>query len=220
MWMDYHGCCQRPMGALDMMRRVLLATGVAAVLLIARASAQTAQPRFTVEVTIVDVDASVIDELGNPILGLTAADFEVLEDGRPQKIESFSPVDIPLTPQPEFPGIDRAVVPDVRSNREPASGRTYLIVLDDMNINPMRIDRVRSAAREFIESYFGAGDVAAVVYTSGRVDASQDFTPDPQLLIASIDKFMGRGVQSSALEAAEKYYSDRLTLETDPSSTG
>ena len=106
------------------------------------------------------------------------------------------------------------------SNREPSSGRLYLIVLDDMNINPMRVDAVRSAAREFIESYFGAGDVAAVVYTSGRVEASQDFTTDSRLLMASVEKFMGRGVQSSAMEAAEKYYADRLTLSTDPATSG
>jgi VWFA-related protein len=96
----------------------------------------------------------------------------------------------------------------------------YVVVLDDMNINPIRIQTVRLAAREFVDSYFGAGDIGAVIYTSGRVDASQDFTNDPQLLVASIDKFMGRGVQSSAMEAAEKYYADRLTLALDPSSNG
>jgi VWFA-related protein len=89
-----------------------------------------------------------------------------------------------------------------------------------MNINPLRIGTVRSAAREFIDSYFGAGDIGAVMYTSGRVDASQDFTSDPQLLVASIEKFMGRGVQSSAMEAAEKYYFDRMSIELDPASRG
>ena len=49
-----------------------------------------------------------------------------------------------------------------------------------------------------------------------RVDASQDFTSDAQLLLASIDKFIGRGVRSSAMEAAAKYYEDRLTLSLDP----
>ena len=56
---------------------------------------------------------------------------------------------------------------------------------------------VRQHAREFVESYFGVGDIAAITYTSGRVDASQDFTSDAQLLLASIDKFMGRGLRSS-----------------------
>ena len=92
----------------------------------------------------------------------------------------------------------------------------YVIVLDDMNIDPSRTSVVRKHAREFVESYFGAGDIAAVTYTSGRVDASQDFTSDAQLLLASIDKFIGRGVRSSAMEAAAKSYEDRLTLTIDP----
>ena len=199
-----------------MTQRVLLAISVAALLAVSP-RAQTAQPRFRTEVNVVEVDASVVDDQGHPVSGLTAADFEVLEDGQPQKIVSFSRVDIALTAAPQFLGVDHPVSPDVRSNREPASGRLYVVVLDDMNINPLRIETVRSVAREFIDSYFGAGDIAAVMYTSGRIDASQDFTTDPQLLVASIDKFMGRGVQSSAMEAAEKYYSDRLTIETDPS---
>lgn len=171
---------------------------------------------FVVDVPVIEVDASVVDEHGDPVTGLTAGDFEVLEDGQPQKITAFAPVDIALTAPQQFIGVDWPVSPDTRSNHRPASGRLFLIVLDDMNINPLRVSGVRGAAREFVESYFGAGDVGAVAYTSGRADASQDFTDDPQLLLASIDKFLGRGVQSSALEAAEKYYFDRLTLEIDP----
>jgi VWFA-related protein len=202
-----------------MTRRLFLAMGVAA-LLVVRSEGQTAQPRFRTELSVVQVDASVLDEQGEAVTGLTAADFDLLEDGQPQQIVSFSEVDSALTTSARFLGVDGHVSPDVRSNRQPVSGRLYVVVLDDMNINPMRIDTVRSVAREFIDSYFGAGDIAAVMYTSGRIDASQDFTSDPQLLLASIDKFLGRGVQSSAMEAAEKYYADRLTLQTDPATRG
>ena len=201
------------------MRTLLLATAVAG-LLITHPSAQAPQQTFRTDVDLVEVDVSVTDDNGESILNLTPADFEVFEDGQPQAIKAFTSIDIPLTAPPQFPGVDRPVSSDVRSNREPSSGRLYLVVLDDMNINPMRVDAVRSAAREFVESYFGAGDIAAVIYTSGRVDASQDLTTDPRLLVASIEKFLGRGVQSSAMEAAEKYYSDRLTLETDPATAG
>ena len=112
-----------------------------------------------------------------------------------------------------FPASKGPLPVDVRSNQEPVSGRMYVIVLDDMNIDSIRTPVVRQHAREFVESYFGAGDIAAVTYTSGRADASQDFTSDAQLLLASIDKFIGRGVRSSAMEAASKYYEDRLTLD-------
>jgi VWFA-related protein len=181
-----------------------------------RAYAQGPQPAFTVEVNVVDLDATVTDAEGNFVLGLKAEDFEVFEDGQPQKVRTFAPVDIPRAAPTRFLAVDRLLSPDVRSNRDPVSGRIYLIVLDDLNISPLRITDVRLAARQFIESYFAAGDVAAVAYTSGRVDASQDFTSDAELLLASVDKFIGRAGQSAALEAAEKYYEDRLTLSLDP----
>jgi VWFA-related protein len=185
-------------------------------LLLARTHAQSQPSTFQAEVNLVEVDAVVTDEQGHSVLGLTIDDFELFDDGQPQKIAALSYVDIPLEIPPEFPGVERPVPVDVRSNKEPVSGRMYVIVLDDMNIDSIRTSIVRAHAREFVESYFGAGDIAAVTYTSGRADASQDFTSDPQLLLASIDKFIGRGVRSSAMEAAAKYYEDRLTLSIDP----
>jgi VWFA-related protein len=182
----------------------------------AGAPAQNPQSTFQAEVNLIEVDAAVTDEQGNFVVGLTIDDFELFDDGQPQKIAAFSYVDIPLAIPAEFSGVERPVAQDVRSNREPVSGRMYVVVLDDMNIDPSRTAVVRKHAREFVESYFGAGDIAAVTYTSGRVDASQDFTSDAQLLLASIDKFNGRGVRSSAMEAAAKYYEDRLTLSIDP----
>ena len=181
-----------------------------------RAQAQAPQSTFQAEVNLIEVDATVTDDQGNTVVGLTADDFELFDDGALQTIAAFSYVDIPLAIPTEFPGVERPVSQDVRSNREAVSGRMYVIVLDDMNIAPIRSPLVRQQAREFVESYLGAGDIAAVTYTSGRVDASQDFTSDAQLLLASIDKFIGRGVRSSAMEAAAKFYEDRLTLTIDP----
>ena len=44
-----------------------------------------------------EVYASVVDAAGQPVRGLAAADFEVLEDGIPQKISAFTAGDFPLT---------------------------------------------------------------------------------------------------------------------------
>ena len=199
-----------------MSRRSVLSICALSLLVLARPHAQTPQSTFQAEVNLIEVDAVVTDEQGNSVVGLTIDDFELFDDGQPQTIAAFSYVDIPLEIPPEFPGVERPVPVDVRSNQEPVSGRMYVIVLDDMNIDSIRTSVVRQHAREFVESYFGAGDIAAVTYTSGRADASQDFTSDAQLLLASIDKFIGRGVRSSAMEAAAKYYEDRLTLTIDP----
>jgi VWFA-related protein len=185
-------------------------------LVLVRAHAQAPQSTFQAEVNLIEVDAVVTDAQGNSVVGLTIDDFELFDDGQPQKISAFSYIDIPLEIPAEFSGVQRPVPVDVRSNQEPVSGRMYVIVLDDMNIDSVRSSVVRESAREFVEGYFGAGDIAAVTYTSGRADASQDFTSDPQLLLASIDKFVGRAGRSVAMEAAAKYYDDRLALELDP----
>lgn len=197
-----------------MTRQTLLAIGAVPLLVFGRAQAQAQQqPKpapeatFRAEVNYVDIDVTVTDEQGNFVTGLMQDDFELLEDGTPQTIETFSYIDIPFELPERFLGIDdRSVSMDVRSNREPVSGRMYVIVLDDLDISFATTDRVKQEARRFIEQYFGAGDIAAGVHTSGGAGASQDFTNDPQMLLASIDRFIGRKQRSMALEKADEYY--------------
>src|SRR5438552_5878550 len=81
---------------------------------------------FKVEVNLVEVDAFVTDAQGNPAPGLTAADFELLEDGKPQKISAVSLVNIPIE-RAERPLFASAPIePDVTTNRA-VDGRIYLI---------------------------------------------------------------------------------------------
>jgi len=89
-------------------------------------------------------------------------------------------------------------------------------VLDDLDISPLRASLVKKSAREFVERHFGANDIAAVVYTSGRSDATQDFTADRQLLLAAIDKFVGRRLRSAAVEQLERHYHKELTTLNRP----
>src|SRR5215203_62242 len=86
---------------------------------------------FQVEVNYVDVDVVVTDDGGNFVSGLTRDDFEVLENGKPQKIDTFSIVQIPVEKPAEFIYEGRPVAPDTQTNRKPFDGRVYVIVLDD-----------------------------------------------------------------------------------------
>jgi Ca-activated chloride channel homolog len=58
----------------------------------------TALPRaqFTSGVNLVEVYATLTDEKGEPVKGLTSADFEVFEDGEAQTIAAFTAGDFPL----------------------------------------------------------------------------------------------------------------------------
>jgi VWFA-related protein len=159
---------------------------------------------FRVEVNYVEVDALVTDANGNPVVNLTANDFELLEDGKPQKISAFALINIPVEKSERPLFASAPIERDVESN-EHGDGRVYLIVLDDLHTHPLRTQLVRAAARRFIERNLGANDIAAIVYTGGRSDAGQDFTSNRRMLLASVDRFMGNGLRSGTLERLNEY---------------
>ena len=65
----------------------------------APASAQPASPpTFRSEARYVEVDAVVTDREGHVVRGLTRDDFRILEDGKPQNIATFIPLDLPVDP--------------------------------------------------------------------------------------------------------------------------
>lgn len=152
---------------------------------------------FRAEVNYVEVDTRVLDRDGKFVAGLQAADFEVLEDGKPQTVSAFSLVNIPLerAERPLFGS--KPIEPDVRTNLQGTHGRIYVIVLDDLHTAPLRSQRIKLAAKKFIERYVGANDLAAVVHTSGRANAGQEFTTSQARLLGAVDKFMGRKLTSS-----------------------
>jgi len=177
--------------------------------------AATQQPTFRAAVDSVDVDVTVTDERGTFISGLTADDFELLEDGKPQQIQTFSLTELPVERPNRFQPLGHPVQADVRSNRDVSSGRVYVIVLDDLNVAPIRTAIVRKSARQFIEQHFGPHDLAAVVVTSGRREAGQEFTSDPALLLRAVDGFVGQRLQDAESQRIENYYQSLLQAGVD-----
>ena len=194
------------------MKKQLFLVGLASVIGLAsgplRGQDKPQQPQqppitFRAEVNYVEVDTRVLDRDGKFVTGLEAADFQVFEDGKPQKVSAFSLVNIPLerAERPLF--ASKPIEPDVRTNLQGADGRIYVIVLDDLHTAPLRSQRIKLAAKQFIERYVGANDLAAVVHTSGRSDAGQEFTTSQSRLLRAVDKFMGRKLTSSTLNMIE-----------------
>jgi VWFA-related protein len=142
-----------------------------------------------------------VDAQDNPVSNLTIDDFEVIEDKKPQKLTSFSLVNIPIE-RAERPLFATAPIEqDVQTN-DHLEGRIYLIVLDDLHTEFTRTPRVKAAMRRFFERSFGTNDLAAVVFT-GRSNGSQDFTNNPRLLLAAVDKFIGRKLPSATINKIE-----------------
>ena len=96
------------------------------------------------------------------------------------------------------------IEPDVSTNAGGLQGGLYLIVLDDVHTDLVRTALVKAAARRFIERLADT-DLAAVVTTSGRFEAVQDFTSNRRLLLAAVDTFVGQKLRSSVLEKLDSY---------------
>ena len=160
---------------------------------------------FRSEVNYVEVDAVIRDAQGNFVRDLRQGDFQVLEDGVPQKVTAFSLIDIPIERSERAMFLPEDIEPDVRSNASGPEGRLYVLLLDDIHTDAMRSVRVRQAARQFIERSLGANDLAAVIHTSGRSDGAQDFTNSRRLLTKAVDTFMGRKLRSPTLNRIDSY---------------
>ena len=161
-------------------------------------------PTFKVQVDYVEVDAVVADLNGNFIRGLTADDFKIFEDGKPQTITTFSIVDIPIERYEKPLFAARPIDPDVKSNEQVFDGRVYVVIIDDLQTAFERTPRTRLAARKFIEENISASnDLMAVVHTAGVTDANQDFTNNKRLLLAAADESdnrRGRSTRQPPLE--------------------
>jgi VWFA-related protein len=172
-------------------------------------------PTFKAQVEYVEVDALVTDAQGRFVRDLTKDDFQVFEDGKRQSISDFVLVDIPIerAERPLFAA--KPIEPDVYSNAQPFEGRVYVMILDDLHVAPLRSQRVKIAARQFIERNLGANDLMAIVFTGGRTQDAQDFTNNKRLLLAAVDHLLGRKLESSTLTRNDEYYKLRDSLGVD-----
>lgn len=149
------------------------------------AAAQNETPIFRGSVTLVQIDARVTDAAGNHVSGLTADDFEVLEQREPRSVLSVAEVNIP----PSSAGPAPAHETDMASNAAPP-GRLFVIALGP--VAPERVLRARHVIRDFIDDHLGPYDRASVVLVDrGLSNSGQDFTGNKRLLRAAVDRFSG-----------------------------
>ena len=166
-------------------------------------SAVSQTPTFKVQVDYVEIDALVTDKQGRFVRDLTKDDFEIFEDGEAQTVSTFALIDVPVEPADRPLFSSEPIEPDVHSNERPFDGRVYVLLLDELHTNVMRSQRVKDAARQFIERNLGANDLMAVVHTAGGSKAAQELTNNKRLLLAAVDKFLGRKLPSPMLARNE-----------------
>jgi VWFA-related protein len=153
-------------------------------------------PTLKVDTRLTLVDVTVTDSKGHPIHGLTAADFTVKEDGRPQPIKNFEEFgkDKPKTGSTSGPSLP----PDVYSNQQSAQPQTQavdILLFDQVSTgisrglqpSPEAIKDAKEAATQYLKE-IPAGTRTAVMTTDGSgLHLLQDFTTHRDLLIAAVN---------------------------------
>lgn len=162
---------------------------VVALLLVSPLAAQNIGPlpplTAHVDVQIVNVDVTVTDTDGKPVMNLTKNDFEIFEDGNPQKITNFYIVQNQLVrdngePAPQLSG------PPSLAEVPPEFRRKVLLLIDNNYIEINERNIALNKIEKYVTSTFGAEWAVGVI---GRhPDIIQPFTTDPAAIHAAFDR--------------------------------
>ena len=142
------------------------------------------QPEFPSTVEVVRVDAVVLDRDGRPVEGLRAADFELLENGRPQAITSFDAV-VVHGRSPEPVEVPKAAQP------RPSDGALFAIFYDDLHLTPASTAPARDAIRRFLAEAVRPGDRVTIVAPDQGVWWSARLDEGRSDLFAMVDRLRG-----------------------------
>ena len=149
------------------------------------------QPTIRVGIDFVRVDAIVIDKKGNAVRDLKAEDFEVLEDGKPQKVEQFRLIE--TNGQPINNETPREIRSDYVLESEAAREdvRLFVIFLDDYHVRRGASMVVKEPLIRFIRNQLGPMDVVGIMYPlTPFKDIS--FTRNHEGVVRAIEQFEGR----------------------------
>ena len=120
------------------------------------------QPVFRSGVDLVYVTATVADRDGRFVAGLTADDFVVLDEGRPQKIVSFSAARVPVS---------------------------LGIALDvSVSMAPPQMETARAAIRRLVNNLLGPDDELFFAVFERRTLLLQQWTSDRELFAQALDR--------------------------------
>jgi VWFA-related protein len=125
------------------------------------------QPVFRAGVQVIEVDVRVFDRNGRFVADLARDDFEVLEKGVPQRLQTVYLVGemrpgliSGAAPEEIRPGLISSTVPVP----VPASRQTWIFVFDLNHLAPgASFERARKAVEEYIRDRFQDGDLGGIV---------------------------------------------------------
>jgi VWFA-related protein len=162
-------------------------------------------PQFRTGINFVRVDAIISDKNGNSVPDLQAADFDVLEDGKPQKIETFRLVKLDGGAMDKEP--PREIRTDYDEEMEAARDdvRLFAIFLDDYHVRRGASLSSRNPLAQFIDTQLGPSDMVGLMYPL-EPTAALRMTRNHSAIVRGLQQFQGRKYDyTPSNEFEEKY---------------
>ncbi|HEX5235801.1 MAG TPA: VWA domain-containing protein [Silvibacterium sp.] len=161
------------------------------------------QYTFKVNSDLVLTNVVVRDKkTGAVVRGLTANDFTILENGKPQRISTF-----------DFESVDQAAplneatingqashsifnaTNGIARPEELRNHRLIVLFFDITSMQPEDIERSQEAARNYINKQMQPADIVAVASLDTSLSLDQDFTQNKQSLLNAVNSYSGSSAQ-------------------------
>jgi VWFA-related protein len=151
---------------------------------------------------LVQIDVVVTERGGEAVRGLRAEDFEVLEDGKRQRVTHFRDGrgrPQPVAAEPAAPASTPAPAPAPAPTPGDMGGRYIVLAVDDLHIQPGNLVQAKKAFRRFAQEQVGEDDLVALVTTSGALGHFHPFTRPGVALDRAIERLTPRLEQDAGV---------------------
>lgn len=175
-------------------------------------SAPAGAPLATVKVSVKLVPVSVVlrDGKGDAVGNLRKEDFELLDNGKPQPITSFSIEKAGEAPAGRSDGEEAAAKNAIRP--APVAGRSVAYLFDDLHADFGDLAQARDAALKHVDA-LAPDDRAAIFTTSGSLEV--EFTSDHAKLHDGLSKLRARTSSLPRCPPMSEYMADLIANRSD-----
>ena len=147
------------------------------------------------------------DKAGNSVNDLQQADFDVLEDGKPQKIDTFKLIKLDGGVQDAIKEPPKEIRTDYDEEAEAARDdvRLFAIFLDDYHVRRGSSMSVRKQLATFVDTQMGPTDMLGVMYPLEST-ASVRMTRNHAAVSRGLEQFTGRKYDYEPKNQYEEQY--------------
>ena len=164
-------------------------------------------PIFRAGINYVRVDVIISDKNGNPVADLQASDFDVLEDNKPQKIDTFKLIKLDGGAADSIKEPPKEIRSDFDEESEAARDdvRLFAIFLDDYHVRRGASMAVRGQLAKFIDTQIGPSDMVGVMYPLEST-GSVRMTRNHSAVSRGLQQFLGRKFEYEPKNQFEETY--------------